>query len=456
MSDPRVHLCLVEDDAIMGESLCDRFELEGYAVDWHRRAEDAFEAIAHTGYALVISDIRLPDMSGEELFARVLARGPHHPPFLFITGYGSIDKAVKLLKMGAADYVTKPFDLDQLLEKVQEFAVPHVDRDEAPRLGISAAMRRIEEMLPHLAARAGTVLITGESGVGKEHVAQCLHRAGGGERPFVAVNCGALTESLLEAELFGYEKGAFTGAIRSKRGLFEQAHGGTLLLDEIGEMPLGMQVRLLRAIQERHVVRVGGERSIPVELSLICATNRDLKKMVEQGEFREDLYYRVNVIHLRVPPLRERKEDILWFAQIFLDEYAERHPGERKRLHPLTEQALLEYPWPGNTRELRHYIERACIMTREQLLMPQDLLDQALSAYVEAARTTLDAGDLSGYLRACERAYIQSALERHDWHIAVTAAHLGISRKNLWEKTRKLGIANRLAPDDDGGINERS
>jgi DNA-binding NtrC family response regulator len=449
MSLQRARLCLVEDDVIMGESLCDRFELEGFAVDWHQTGEQALQAIPREEYALVISDVRLPDTDGEAIFDTLRSSHANLPPFIFITAYGSIDKAVRLVKSGAADYVTKPFDLEHLLKKVQELVRPplYASTEFEPRLGISAAMRRIQEMLPHLAARAGAVLVTGESGTGKEHVARLLHESRSDEdnRPFVAVNCGALTESLLEAELFGYEKGAFTGAVRTRRGVFEQAHGGTLLLDEIGEMPLGMQVRLLRAIQERCVVRVGGETPIPVQLSLVCATNRDLKKMVEDGEFREDLYYRINVVHIRVPPLRERKEDIIWFAEMFLREYAQKHPGERKQLHPLAEKALLDYPWPGNIRELKHYIERACIMTPQSELMPQDIFDEPHTASLIAASDAAQADDLGAYLRACERAYILRALEQHNWQMGETAQHLGISRKNLWEKTRKLGIVAQEA-----------
>ncbi|MFA7096176.1 MAG: sigma-54 dependent transcriptional regulator [Gammaproteobacteria bacterium] len=456
MTVQRTCLCLVEDDPIMGESLCDRFELEGFAVDWHQDAGSAYEAIGHKHYALVISDIRLPDMSGEELFERVLERA-RRPPFLFITGYGSIDKAVKLLKLGAADYVTKPFDLEQLIVKVRELSVQSSAFSASPAhpstLGLSAVMRRIEEMLPRLAERASAILLTGESGVGKEHVARQLHRCrrNSDARPFVAVNCGALTETLLEAELFGHEKGAFTGAVRAKKGVFELAHGGTLLLDEIGEMPLGMQVRLLRAIQERRIMRVGGERAIDVDLRLICATNRDLKSMVEQGQFREDLYYRINVIHLRIPPLRERKEDILWFAQRFLQQFNEQHPGERKTLDPDAERALLEYPWPGNIRELQHCIERACILTPHALLRPEHLFeDFASQPHGARPDVSLDGDDLNQYLRACERAYIQRALTKHAWHLGQTATYLGISRKNLWEKMKKYDIHDRS--EDDNGL----
>jgi DNA-binding NtrC family response regulator len=432
-------LCLVEDDEIMGESLCDRFDLDGYACDWHKTASSAMASLERTHYAAVVSDVRLPDLTGDEMFARLIAVKTPLPPFIFITAFGAIDTAVRLMKQGAADYITKPFDLDALMEKIRLQAVKaQPEPMEAQGLGQSPAMRRIAGMLPRLACHASTILITGESGAGKEKVALELHRsaANSGDDPFVAVNCGALTESLLEAELFGYEKGAFTGALRTKKGVFEQAHGGTLFLDEIGEMPLTMQVKLLRAIQDRCIVRVGGETPIPVNLRLICATHRDLKQMVERGAFREDLFYRINVIQLKIPPLRERREDILWFAGLFLEQFAVQHGMKRKSIHPAAETALLDYPWPGNVRELKHAIERACILMPGDVLGADALFEDGLPA---PAIATPDA-DLSQYLQSCERRYIASALSRHGWRMGDTALALGISRKNLWEKIKKLEI----------------
>jgi DNA-binding NtrC family response regulator len=438
-------ICLVEDDPIMGESLSDRLLLEGFAVDWHQRAGDALAALRGNRYALVISDIRLPDMSGEELFYTLKSEQRVLPPLIFITGHGSIDKAVTLLKLGAADYITKPFDLDEMLDKIRALAqqpVATASGDTESLLGISRVMRQVEATLPHIAGESATVLITGESGVGKEHVAQLLHRCGDGARPFVAVNCAALSESLLEAELFGYEKGAFTGAMRTKRGLFEQADGGTLLLDEIGEMPSAMQAKLLRVLQDKRVVRVGGEREIPVDVRVVCATNRDLKEMVEAGDFREDLYYRINVLHLHIPPLRERREDILWFAQRFLDDYNGAHPDNLKTIDHSAEQALAEQVWRGNVRELKHCIERACIMSGQSQLSAASLL----LAPEEAVPPPVDAGSpkersLRDYLSAAERDFIVTSLQQHDWHVVATAESLGISRKNLWEKMKKLEIS---------------
>lgn len=445
-NDGKFRVCLVEDDAIMGESLRDRLELEDFAVDWHKESAGAVRAIERGSYGVIISDIRLPDQGGEDMFLRLREERPDLPPVIFITGYGSIDAAVKLLKLGAADYITKPFDLDELVAKVRALCLDGapLPRPYPPRpvLGISAAMRRIEEMLPRLSLHAGTVLITGESGVGKEEVAKQLHRStpGSDGKPFVAVNCAALPEGLLEAELFGHEKGAFTGAVRARKGLFEQAHRGALFLDEIGDMPLSMQVKLLRAIQERSITRVGGETSIPVDLRLICATNRDLKSQVEKGLFREDLFYRINVVHLKVLPLRERKEDILWLAQLFLGQYAEQHSDEKRELHPATEHAFLDYPWPGNVRELKHSIERACILSGRKVLTPDLFFEETLNT---PDRICPPAGEnLGQFIQSCECRFIIEALEKHQWHISETAASLGISRKNLWEKIRKLGISS--------------
>ena len=439
----RLRVCLVEDDPIMGESLCDRFELEGIRFDWCKSASSALESLAANSYGAVVSDIRLPDASGEELFRKVIERERFVPPWIFITAYGSIDRAVALLKLGAADYITKPFDLDQLIAKLVAAGRLPWRQEPAPKaqcaLGVSSQMKDIEAMLPRLAAQASTILLTGESGAGKEVVARALHsrdeRTRG--RPFVAVNCGGLPESLLEAELFGHERGAFTGAVRTRRGVFEQASGGTLLLDEIGDMPGAMQVKLLRALQERSIVRVGGETSIPVELRLICATHRDLGQMVEQGAFRKDLYYRINVINVRVPPLRERTDDIMWLAQRFLAEQAARAPTERKTLSRAAERVLMTYPWPGNVRELRHCIERAWILTQGSTLEPEALFEEASLRQV----ASYQAGDSLGeYLQACERGYLLRALERNKRQIGASAADLGISRKNLWEKMRKHGI----------------
>jgi DNA-binding NtrC family response regulator len=442
-------LCLVEDDPIMGESLCDRFLLEGLRYDWHQSAGSALARIGKEPYAAIISDIRLPDLSGEEMMRELLAREVAPPPVIFITGFGSIDRAVEALKLGARDYITKPFDLALLVDKARQLMCEHAGGADGsasePVLGVSPAMRRLEELLPRLAAHDETVLLVGESGVGKERIARRLHalRPEAAGRPFVAVNCAALSETLLESELFGHERGAFTGALRPRRGMFEQAQGGTLLLDEIGEMSALMQVKLLRAIQEREITRVGAERPLAVDIRLVCASNRDLRRLVEEGRFREDLYYRVNVIQLRVPPLRERQEDILWLARRFLADQARRHPGPPRRLGPSAESALLRYPWPGNVRELKHAIERACVLGCGSVIQPWDLFQADPGGPERGAVAPADEASLGHYLRSCERDFILRALEAQGWRMSDTAQELGISRKNLWEKMRKLGIPGR-------------
>lgn len=433
----RPRLCLVEDDEIVGDALADRFDLEGFDCSWFRTGRETLLALPHRHFDLVVSDIRLPDMSGETLFARLLKDAAPLPPYVFITGYGEIDQAVRLLKLGATDYITKPFDIETLLEKIRTLLGASLPPDGQSELGISPAMRSLEAMLTKLCESNSNVLITGESGVGKEKVAFALHRQRHteGTRPFIAVNCGALTESLLEAELFGHEKGAFTGALRLRRGVFEQAAGGTLFLDEIGDMSLSTQVRLLRVIEERRVTRVGGETPVPLSLHVICATHQDLGKMVERGEFREDLYYRMNVLHLHVPPLRERKEDIVWLARRFLDDEAAQRRGSPRLLSARAERALTDYPWPGNVRELKHAIERACLLSSARGMLQPESLFQETSSTVKAADETL-----SEHLESIERQYIVRVLAAHNGRIMRAAATLGISRKNLWEKMKRLGI----------------
>jgi len=432
-------VCLIEDDPIMGEALSDRLVLEDFECDWFKTGRAAIQALTHNRYDVVISDIQLPDINGEDLYVQLKATATTLPPFVFTTGYGTIDRAVRLLKLGAHDYLTKPLDIHKLLETIKLLCVesrPAVVS--ANNLGVSSAMRTVESLLPRIAQNSTSVLITGESGVGKEWVAQALHHRHDptGTTPFIAVNCGALTETLLESELFGHVRGSFTGAVRDKKGVFELAIGGTLFLDEIGEMSPTMQVKLLRAIQERHIVRVGGETPIPVSIRLICATHQDLKKMVEEGKFREDLYYRIHVIHLNIPPLRERKEDIPWLAGRLLETWSTEHSDPRT-LHRSAEKALLDHPWPGNIRELKHCLERACILSQQNVLTAELLFDDVPMAPTELSQSI---ESLNEYLHACEKKFIQDILRSHGGHIFETATALGISRKNLWEKMKKLEI----------------
>jgi DNA-binding NtrC family response regulator len=452
---------LVEDDAIMGESICDRFMLEGIDHEWVQSAAAALSRMRQRRFDCLVSDIRLPDLSGEAMFERASGNGTLDYPTVFITGYGTQQQAERLLANGAADYLVKPLDLEQLIGKIRLLTAGHPAAALAPGkpvLGISREVRRLEEMAVKLGTQWTSVLITGESGVGKEELAHLLHRSvsgnGSSGKAFVTVNCGALPESMMEAELFGYERGAFTGAAKSHRGYFEQADGGTIFLDEIGELSAAAQVRLLRVLQERTLTRLGSEKPIKLDFRLIAATHRDIRKEVESGRFREDLYYRINIIHLRVPALRERPEDIAWLARLFMEQWNEAHPSSPRMLSEPTLAFLCGLPWRGNVRELKHAVERACLLTAHPLLRPEDFaardttdpfrgrIEEADTQQGEStpARTLSHIIPLADYNREQERRYLIQVLAHYDGQVAQTAAALGISRKTLWEKSRKLGI----------------
>ncbi|MGH8248216.1 MAG: sigma-54-dependent transcriptional regulator [Gammaproteobacteria bacterium] len=442
MTGPK--LCLIEDDPIMGESLSDRFGLEGFQVDWWSTGTAALRAISRNQYAAVISDLRLPDIPGDDVFRQVIREQPLVPPFVFITAFATVERAVELLKQGAADFVTKPFDISALVEKVRSITGTHAEVSPVSQetvLGISAAARRVCENLDRIARRAPSILITGESGVGKEVLARHVHSLaslaeGIESRPFVAVNCGALPETLAESEFFGFERGSFTGAERMKRGFFELANDGTLFLDEIGDLPTAMQVKLLRALQERRIKRLGGENEIETKFKLICATNKDLTSEVCSGRFREDLFYRVNLVHLTISPLRERPDDILWLAGRFVADICDQQGEPRKIIHPLAQAELVRRRWPGNVRELKNAIERACILSSNPVLLAELLEENAAGAELRAQMA------LDGFLASCERAYIASSLQEHHGRIADTAKALGISRKSLWEKMRRHNLSS--------------
>ncbi|MCW5665027.1 MAG: sigma-54-dependent Fis family transcriptional regulator [Piscinibacter sp.] len=446
-------IALIEDDPLMGESLSERLQLEGFDCTWWRTGAEVLNAVRQ-GEPLpdaVVSDIRLSDVEGPELLAR-LPEPWQSRPWIFITGYGTSAQREALLARGAADFFTKPLDMDRLIRRLRALQ-PEASAPSDPAavlkacpLGVSGEIRRLHTMVSRLGANWDSVLVTGESGAGKEELARCLHRETTGvDAPFVAVNAASLPESLIEAELFGYEKGAFTGATRMHRGKFEQAHGGTLFLDEIGDMPLALQARLLRVLQDRAVTRLGGEQALPVQVRLIFATHKRLNEEVRAGRFREDLYYRINVVHLRVPPLRERPEDVPWLAQRFIVAWNAAHPAAPRTLGTDAEQALMRRAWPGNVRELRNAIERACLLSEsdriETSLLREDTgSDDAPPAAPDRASTESPMPRLEEFLRLQEREFIRQALQRHDFQIGVTADALGISRKSLWERMKRLAI----------------
>lgn len=447
---PAHRVLLVEDDELMRLSLLDRLAMEN--IDTVGRADlaGARQALAKMGPDLVITDIRLPDGSGRELFEEIRREYPG-TPVIVVTAYGSIPDAVALTKAGAVDYVIKPFDIDLFMDLVQrtmselEFN-KHAElksRDGAifragdGVLGKSPAMRQIEKLVARLRHADSSVLITGESGVGKEVVARLIHqnsrRSSG---PFVAVNCAAIPLNLVESELFGHERGAFTGADRRHTGRFEQARRGTIFLDEVAEIPLEVQVKLLRVLQERRVERVGGVESIPLDVRVLAATQVDLAKAMQEIRFRPDLFWRLNVINIAIPPLRERREDISYLANVFVREHAKNMEKTVARVSGAAMARLLEMPFPGNARELRNLLERAVALCAGSEIQEHDLYLMEEDAFEDE-----EPPQLREVVEDAERGAIDAALMRNEWTIHRAAEDLGISRKSLWEKMRRYGIA---------------
>jgi two-component system nitrogen regulation response regulator GlnG len=448
---------LVDDLALVRRTVPARLGALGCKVGAVASVPEALEWLEKYSADLILLDVMLPGKDGFT-FCRELKADPKYreiPVIMFTDVGGNIfDRS---MDAGADDYLPKPFDLKELITIVGRALAEPKERvassadegefDSIPLVGRSPAMQEIYRVLARLMQTDLTVMISGESGTGKELVARALHDYGKRRNgPFVAVNMAAIPRDLIESELFGHEKGAFTGANSRSAGRFELAEGGTLFLDEIGDMPLAMQAKLLRAIQEREVIRVGGERRIPVQLRLVGATNSDLRTLVDAGRFREDLFYRVNVIHLRVPPLRARQDDILWLARVFLAEHARLRPGEAKKLSVAAEAALVSHVWPGNIRELQHCIARACIFARHTMLEPRDLFEDRLA--LRDSETICEVGTLIEFLQRCEREYLVRALNGHGWQINETATALGISRKNLWERMRRLHISESTGRND--------
>lgn len=449
VSSKPLDILIVEDDLVMGESLRERLEFEGFRVALFTSGNQALEAAEqHWPPSALLIDIRLPDMSGEAFYDRVLEILPPAPSMFFMTGYGSVEQAVRLVKRGATDYLTKPVDVGELVGRLHEICGQQSVAEKRPeRLGVSPSMRRIEELLERVAGHAETpVLITGESGSGKEEVARYLHELENPNEPFVPVNCTAISQELVESELFGHERGAFTGATRRHHGVFERARHGTILLDEIGDMPLLVQAKLLRAIQEKQITRVGGEEPIHVGPRLLCATHANLAELVQNSQFREDLYYRINVLEIALPPLRDRPEDIDWLADHFLAGHQRRYPGDAKVLSNSARAALHEYLWPGNVRELGNVLERACILCHQSVIGPGDLFGGWEEAGAASSESTQS---LQARVEEAERAHIIAILHQNDWRIGESARSLGITRKTLWKRMRRLGIRKSLAGDND-------
>ena len=425
---------VLEDDPIMAQSLVQRLQLEGYATRHWACGADALRDIGDQPVDLFICDIRLPDTTGAEVF-RSLARRGFHVPVILTTAYGDIDQAVGLMRDGAFDYVTKPFEMAAFLDKI----AAAMDRapGKAPVLGRSPAMHRIEQLLLRVADIDSTVLLTGESGVGKEVAARFLHvQSPRADRPFVAVNCAAIPAELIESELFGHVKGAFTGATAAHRGYLERAGQGTLFLDEIGDLPLPVQAKLLRVLQERSYVAVGGETAQRFEARVVAATHGDLEAKCVAGSFREDLLFRINVIPVKVPPLRERTEDIEPLLRGFVREFTESMGRPfRLRVAAAGVDAALAHPWRGNVRELRNRVERAVALADDGTLGATDLFPELGDQPQAGPGLTLEA------VRArAERNHILGVLRETGGRLQVAAARLGISRTTLWDRMRRMDI----------------
>jgi len=446
MSRNELAILVVDDEAIVRASLTDWFREEGYRVDAAESGHEALRRVAETRYDIALVDIKMPKMDGLELQTRLTAADPDLT-VIVMTAYASVDTAVPALKAGAYDYIIKPFDPDELTHLIRRAGEHRSLRSEnvrlrqsleaaagpAPIIGRSAAMRRVLETVDAVAATDATVLVRGESGTGKELVARAIHaRSPRRYNPMVEVHCGALSEGILESELFGHEKGAFTGAHYHHKGKFEQAEGGTIFLDEIGDVSPRVQVELLRVLEEKTVTRVGGKRPIPVDFRVVAATNRDLEEAVRKGEFREDLFWRLNVVSIEVPPLRDRPEDIPALAEHFVERFGA--SMNRKDLHiaPETMEILKACRWPGNVRELQNSIERALVLGTPPVVRPADLpvRVRAPAPGHAPART----------LAEMERGHIEAVLAETDWNITRAARVLDVDRGTLYNKIRKYGL----------------
>ncbi|RMG59360.1 MAG: sigma-54-dependent Fis family transcriptional regulator [Deltaproteobacteria bacterium] len=418
---------IVDDEIQMTEALAESMKRCGFAPVTCHDPVDALERESLTDYSLIITDVKMPRMDGIS-FLEEIRRRRVFTPVIVITGYGTVDTAVKAMKLGASDFIMKPFSLDDL-ERVVKRLLPDEERDV---VAASPEMKRILSLLAEVAKTDATVLLTGESGVGKEVLARFIHRksqrSGG---PFVAVNCAAISESLLESELFGHEKGAFTGAVSRKPGKFELAQGGTILLDEVSEMNPHLQAKLLRAIQEREIDRVGGVKPVPIDVRIVATTNRDLKEEVEKGNFREDLYYRLNVFPVRVPPLRERREDIVPLAEFFAKKVGNRM-GKFFSLSSAMKEYLSSRDWPGNVRELENYIYRAAVLCRGEELEPVDV-DDALSVKARCTHRV-------GKLKDVERELFVGALREAGGNRTKAAEILGVTVRTVRNKIKEYDI----------------
>ena len=457
MSDSTKHLVLVEDEAALREVIAEQLRDHGYQVEAVESGEAALARLADFAFDILVTDLRLPGIDGSRLIEDALERYPDLI-VVVISGYGTVKAAVDAIKRGAWDFVSKPFQIDELLLALKaaleqrrlksENAYLRAQLDERHRfegiIGKSPAMQRLFQTLETVSATNSTVLITGETGTGKEVVARAIHHNGARRaQRFVAINCGAIPETLLEAELFGHVRGAFTGAIGNREGRFEQAHRGTLFLDEVGTMSAALQIKLLRALQEREFERIGDSRTTKVDVRVIAATNSDLSRLVSEGTFREDLYYRLNVISVELPPLRERRDDIPLLTQHFIDKLR----GERAAFTVSQDamRRLMSFPWPGNVRQLENAIERARAFTAPGGQIDVSALPPEIGTAADTARPhllTLPEGvALESFVRGIERTLVEHALAQAGGNKGKAAQLLHMKRTTLVERLKRLSRA---------------
>ncbi len=437
-------ILVVDDDATQRELLKGFLDRQGYETLTAQDGSEALKLFEREPVQLVLLDHRMPGLKGDVVLEKMKAMNPA-ARVIMITAFGDVDMAVTALKLGASEFLEKPVDLSVLLKTIQQMeqqvavdedvAVVETAMEEAPLplkiMAESRVMKEVLSLVRRVALSQWPVLVVGETGTGKQLVAQLIHLLSPRrDAPFIVVNCAAIPENLFESELFGHVKGAFTGASNHRRGRFELAHGGSLMLDEIGEMPLSLQPKLLRALQEGKINRVGSEEENDVDVRLIAATNRNLKKMVEEGQFREDLFYRVRVLEIEVPPLRHRRQEIPAFLDFFLDRYA----AGPLRFTPEAVDRLIKYPFPGNVRELEHVVQRTVTMARGCTITPGDLPEE-----IRHFQNATD-GSLAERLEAVEQEMILSALEKSDWVQTRAAERLGISERVLRYKMKKGDI----------------
>ncbi|MCE5334689.1 MAG: sigma-54 dependent transcriptional regulator [Desulfobacteraceae bacterium] len=448
----RQKILIVDDEVSILQSLNGILADEGYGVTLAGSGEEALEKIARDQPDLMLLDVWMPGADGLSVLSEVKLRYPVIP-VIIISGHGTIETAVKATRMGAFDFIEKPLSIERVLLSIQnalEFSRLEEEnrllRKKANRsrmIGESAAVKNLREQIGRAAPTNATVLITGENGTGKELAARLIHLSSRRcTRPMVEVNCAAIPEELIESELFGHEKGAFTGAYEKRKGKFDSANGGTLFLDEVGDMSLRTQAKILRIIQEQVFERVGGSHALEVDVRIVAATNKDIQKEIELGRFRQDLYYRLNVIPIYVPPLRERLEDIPLLIDNFAEEIASESALGKKRISPEVHPILQRYSWPGNIRELRNFIERLIIMTPGQSIGPDDLPADFRSVLQKESTDPayFDCPTLKEARSYFEKDYLLRKLEENGWNVSVTAARIGLERTHLHRKMKALGI----------------